>query len=139
MDEPRHALPVMRPRCCLRYLTFFGIIMAWALLQAWRRFRAWARARGALPASTGVAAPSAAAGWVHRYAPAAPFQAAAPGRQVRWARVRARRVRAAAADDDRDRLGQDHDRRDRAGPHDHDRAGVRAPTTIRACDSRYPE
>src|SRR5580698_25915 len=23
--EPRHALPVMRPRCCLRYFTFFGI------------------------------------------------------------------------------------------------------------------
>src|ERR1700685_3666849 len=24
-SEPRHALPVMRPRCCLRYLTFLGI------------------------------------------------------------------------------------------------------------------
>src|SRR6185369_10067146 len=24
-DEPRHALPLMRPRCCLRYFTFFGI------------------------------------------------------------------------------------------------------------------
>src|SRR3954470_1651224 len=24
-SEPRHALPRMRPRCCLRYLTFFGI------------------------------------------------------------------------------------------------------------------
>src|SRR5580704_15771605 len=23
--DPRHALPVMRPRCCLRYFTFFGI------------------------------------------------------------------------------------------------------------------
>src|SRR3984957_10809466 len=23
-SEPRHALPFMRPRCCLRYLTFFG-------------------------------------------------------------------------------------------------------------------
>src|SRR3970282_2354517 len=23
--EPRQALPFMRPRCCLRYLTFFGI------------------------------------------------------------------------------------------------------------------
>jgi hypothetical protein len=22
---PRQAFPVMRPRCCLRYLTFFGI------------------------------------------------------------------------------------------------------------------
>src|ERR1039457_6471924 len=29
MDEPRHALPHIRPRCCLRYLTFFGIIMAY--------------------------------------------------------------------------------------------------------------
>src|SRR5215467_16001479 len=26
-DEPRHALPRMRPRCCLRYFTFFGINM----------------------------------------------------------------------------------------------------------------
>src|SRR5687768_5955301 len=24
-SEPRHALPRMRPRCCFRYLTFFGI------------------------------------------------------------------------------------------------------------------
>src|SRR5215469_9099083 len=24
-SEPRQALPAMRPRCCLRYLTFFGI------------------------------------------------------------------------------------------------------------------
>src|SRR5215469_8179242 len=24
-SEPRQALPLMRPRCCLRYLTFFGI------------------------------------------------------------------------------------------------------------------
>src|SRR4051812_7419145 len=24
-SAPRHALPRMRPRCCLRYLTFFGI------------------------------------------------------------------------------------------------------------------
>src|SRR5216117_2921945 len=23
--EPRHAFPAMRPRCCLRYFTFFGI------------------------------------------------------------------------------------------------------------------
>src|ERR1700749_4403522 len=28
IEEPRHALPAMRPRCCFRYLTFFGIIMA---------------------------------------------------------------------------------------------------------------
>src|SRR5580704_10584844 len=28
MVEPRHALPVMRPRCCFLNLTFFGIIMA---------------------------------------------------------------------------------------------------------------
>src|SRR5438876_2419017 len=28
IDEPRHALPAMRPRCCFLYLTFFGIIMA---------------------------------------------------------------------------------------------------------------
>src|SRR5580700_5591663 len=26
--EPRQALPVMRPRCCFLYLTFFGINMA---------------------------------------------------------------------------------------------------------------
>src|SRR5437867_4420506 len=26
-DEPRHALPLIRPRCCLRYFTFFGINM----------------------------------------------------------------------------------------------------------------
>ena len=26
-SDPRHALPRMRPRCCLRYLTFFGINM----------------------------------------------------------------------------------------------------------------
>src|SRR5205823_2638496 len=24
-SDPRHALPAMRPRCCLRYFTFFGI------------------------------------------------------------------------------------------------------------------
>src|SRR3984885_1023716 len=24
-DDPRQALPVMRPRCCLRYFTFLGI------------------------------------------------------------------------------------------------------------------
>src|ERR1700722_14640936 len=100
MDEPRHALPVIRPRCCLRYLTFFGIIMAWSLLQAWRRFRAWARARGGLPVSTAVAAPSGAAGSVRRYAPDAPFREAAPGRQVRWVPERARKVRAAGADGD---------------------------------------
>src|SRR5450759_219086 len=28
IDDPRHAFPVMRPRCCFLYLTFFGIIMA---------------------------------------------------------------------------------------------------------------
>src|SRR5262245_3116050 len=28
IEEPRHAFPAIRPRCCLRYLTFFGIIMA---------------------------------------------------------------------------------------------------------------
>src|ERR1035438_60626 len=27
-EEPRHALPHMRPRCCFLYFTFFGIIMA---------------------------------------------------------------------------------------------------------------
>src|SRR5262249_22938599 len=27
-SPPRHALPRMRPRCCLRYLTFFGINIA---------------------------------------------------------------------------------------------------------------
>src|ERR1035438_7199200 len=26
-DDPRQALPVMRPRCCLRYFTFLGINM----------------------------------------------------------------------------------------------------------------
>src|SRR5215470_3999410 len=26
-DEPRQALPLMRPRCCFRYFTFFGINM----------------------------------------------------------------------------------------------------------------
>src|SRR5579862_8644858 len=26
-SAPRHAFPAMRPRCCFRYLTFFGIIM----------------------------------------------------------------------------------------------------------------
>src|SRR5580692_11692136 len=29
--EPRHALPVIRPRCCLRYLTFLGINMDYSL------------------------------------------------------------------------------------------------------------
>src|SRR5947209_13998265 len=28
IDDPRHALPAMRPRCCFLYFTFFGIIMA---------------------------------------------------------------------------------------------------------------
>src|ERR1039457_3232175 len=28
IDDPRHALPAMRPRCCFRNFTFFGIIMA---------------------------------------------------------------------------------------------------------------
>src|SRR5215475_9610460 len=28
MSPPRHALPRMRPRCCFRYLTFFGINIA---------------------------------------------------------------------------------------------------------------
>src|SRR6516225_1138272 len=36
MSEPRHALPAMRPRCCFRYFTFFGIIMAVYLLTAFR-------------------------------------------------------------------------------------------------------
>ena len=31
-SAPRHALPVIRPRCCLRYLTFFGINMIRYLL-----------------------------------------------------------------------------------------------------------
>jgi hypothetical protein len=26
--DPRHALPVLRPRCCFLNFTFFGIIMA---------------------------------------------------------------------------------------------------------------
>src|SRR5271167_4809764 len=29
--EPRHALPVIRPRCTLRYLTFLGINMGYSL------------------------------------------------------------------------------------------------------------
>src|SRR5450755_3904903 len=29
--EPRQAFPVMRPRCCLRFLTFLGINMAYSL------------------------------------------------------------------------------------------------------------
>src|SRR5678809_1367179 len=28
MSDPRQALPAIRPRCCFRYLTFFGINMA---------------------------------------------------------------------------------------------------------------
>src|SRR5947208_10297641 len=28
IEDPRHALPAMRPRCCFLNLTFFGIIMA---------------------------------------------------------------------------------------------------------------
>jgi hypothetical protein len=28
IDDPRHAFPAIRPRCCFLYLTFFGIIMA---------------------------------------------------------------------------------------------------------------
>src|SRR5215472_15322566 len=35
-DEPRQALPFMRPRCCLRYFTFFGINMVQVLLDARR-------------------------------------------------------------------------------------------------------
>src|SRR4029453_3228483 len=31
-SDPRHALPRMRPRCCLRYLTFFGINMVFSLV-----------------------------------------------------------------------------------------------------------
>src|SRR5581483_4809184 len=27
IEEPRHALPAMRPRCCFLYLTFLGIII----------------------------------------------------------------------------------------------------------------
>src|ERR1035438_8302085 len=42
IEEPRHALPHIRPRCCFLYLTFFGIIMAFGsqslLLVAFRRF-----------------------------------------------------------------------------------------------------
>jgi hypothetical protein len=34
-SEPRHALPVMRPRCCLRNLTFFGINIQWSPTE-WR-------------------------------------------------------------------------------------------------------
>src|SRR5476651_883031 len=48
IDDPRHALPVMRPRCCFLYLTFFGIIMAlWpqSLLLLARIFRHLARGR----------------------------------------------------------------------------------------------
>src|ERR1035437_5642653 len=42
IEEPRHALPHIRPRCCFLYLTFFGIIMAFGsqslLLVAFRLF-----------------------------------------------------------------------------------------------------
>src|SRR6476659_1430641 len=30
-EDPRQAFPAMRPRCCLRYLTFFGINMDYSL------------------------------------------------------------------------------------------------------------
>src|ERR1051326_4967022 len=33
-DEPAHALPLSRTRCCLRYFTFFGINMCDYLLDA---------------------------------------------------------------------------------------------------------
>src|SRR6185369_7860402 len=42
IDEPRQALPHMRPRCCFLYLTFFGIIIAvclYSLLVFARTFR----------------------------------------------------------------------------------------------------
>src|SRR5271157_2617057 len=48
IDEPRHALPAMRPRCCFLNFTFFGIIMAVypQLLGALRRLVALGRLTG---------------------------------------------------------------------------------------------
>src|ERR1039457_6107040 len=103
IDDPRHALPVMRPRCCFRYFTFFGIIMAVypespvgsrrGCRTARPRGRAWSRfpvpARFAVPAAlpvsrTAVAAPSAAAEWASRDEwPDAADRPAAPARPGR--------------------------------------------------------
>src|SRR3954454_1347017 len=57
-EEPRHALPVIRPRCCFRNLTFFGINIAllflyevscpptrWAFLPHWLHFLALPQVR----------------------------------------------------------------------------------------------
>ena len=55
-EEPRQALPVIRPRCALRYLTFFGINMAFysplLITRCPFRLPAW---HPAVPASRPVA------------------------------------------------------------------------------------
>src|ERR1017187_4501641 len=94
IDDPRHAFPVMRPRCCFLYLTFFGIIMAVCpqFLTGYRpdlpasvRQPAWSRVpefpdvppasrRGAAAASTAAewASPDARPGAAGRSARSAP-------------------------------------------------------------------
>src|SRR5579863_9582020 len=44
-DDPRQALPRMRPRCCLRYFTFFGINMISVPLDPRRSRPLWLFAR----------------------------------------------------------------------------------------------
>src|SRR5581483_705482 len=114
MSEPRHALPAMRPRCCLRNLTFLGIIMAVYLLIGSRRsLRApWAAClrkpvsprvfRGGRPVSrTAASGPSVAAESELTDAgpdAAGPTEAlASPGRQ---AAATAPKVRGLPAHDD---------------------------------------
>src|ERR1700722_4004192 len=71
--EPRQALPVMRPRCCFLYLTFFGINMAiiLALYLCLVRSpvgRSITAARLFPPVSRLVAAERVAAKWAQRAA-----------------------------------------------------------------------
>src|SRR5580698_943300 len=61
MDDPRQALPHMRPRCCFLYLTFFGIIMAVLLSNPYSLSAGFSAAGGA-GASTFVTGVSAAGG-----------------------------------------------------------------------------
>src|SRR5579871_1802902 len=128
MDEPRHALPVIRPRCCLRYLTFFGIIMTASLL----RVQASIPARRALPVSIGAGAASRAARLDRRSALDGPCRRERLG----WAaqRVQKRRERAHAAAPWGRAARHDRGDRDARG-----HAAARAPATYRACALRRPE
>src|SRR5262252_3350871 len=60
-SDPRQALPAMRPRCCLRYFTFFGINIC-VIPGVWdRRARGLGGEGGASPIGPPLPAP-----WAHR-------------------------------------------------------------------------